>query len=142
MPKRVKLLLIAMTAVALGIFVSLAWVGGGGEGCTTPDAIVRVMPDCNESVLGQAPIEVEVENGYRAELTINGVQIPSDELQTNVGGNDIGVGVTPTVYRFVPGEGKTVEQLDPNLNCAIVSYYPVARGIEEARDFQWCFRAA
>ena len=142
MPKRVKLLLIGMTAVALGIFVSLAFVGGGSAGCTTPDAIVRVMPDCNESVLGQAPIEVEVANGYRAELTINGVQIPTDELQTNVGGNDIGVGITPTVYRFVPGEGKTVEQLGPNLNCAIVSYYPVAQGIEEARDFQWCFRAA
>ena len=32
--------------------------GGGSAGCTTPDAIVRVMPDCNESVLGQAPIDI------------------------------------------------------------------------------------
>jgi hypothetical protein len=142
MPKRVKLLLIGMTVVALGIFVSLAFIGGGGESCTTPDAIVRVMPECNESVLGQAPIEVEVETGYRAELKINGVQIPADELQTNVGGDDVGVGVSPTVFRYVPAEGKTVEQFQPNLNVVVVSYYPINRGIEEARDFQWTFRAA
>jgi hypothetical protein len=142
MPTRVKVLLVLMTAAGLGIFVSLAFIGGGSEGCTTPDAIVRVSPDCNESVLGQAPIEVEVENGYRAELQINGVQIPSDELQTNVGGDDVGVGVSPTVYRFLPGEGKTVESLDPNVNVVVVSYYPINRGIEEARDFQWTFRAA
>lgn len=142
MPKRVKALLLLMTAVALGIFVSLAFIGGGSSGCTTPDAIVRVMPDCDESVFQQAPIEVEVATGYRAELSLNGTAIPLDEVQTNVGDDDRNVGAAPTVFRFLPGQGKTIEHLEPNLNCATVTYYPIASGLGDARNFQWCFRAA
>ena len=109
-----------------------------------PDARRHRAGDARLQRVGarQAPIEVEVANGYRAELKINGVQIPTDELQTNVGGNDTGVGVNPTVFRFVPGEGKAVEELQPNVNVVVVSYYPITQGIEEARDFQWSFRAA
>ena len=142
MPKRVKAVLILMTVVALGIFVSLAFIGGSSAGCTTPDAIVRVAPDCDESVFQQAPILVELATGYRAELALNGTPIPLDEVTTNVGGDNPGVGAAPTVFSFLPGPGKVIEELRPNENCAVVSYWLIADSQQNARNFRWCFRAA
>lgn len=141
MPTRVKAILVLMTIAGLGIFVSLAFIGGGGSGCTTPDAIVRVFPDCNESVFQQSYVEVVMANGYRAELALNNQPIPLDEISTDQGGDDI-AGAVPNRYRFQPGEGKTVEALEPNQNCVAVTYWPIASGMEESREFRWCFRAA
>jgi len=130
-----------MTIAGLGIFVSLAFIGGGSAGCTTPEAIVEVFPDCNESVFQQSYVQVVLANGYRAELALNNQPIPLDEITTDRGGEDI-AGAAPNRYRFQPGVGKTFEALLPNQNCVAVTYWPIASGMEEAREFRWCFRAA
>ena len=42
MPTRIKVLLIALVVAGLGIFVSLAFIGGGSGGCQLPDGIEEV----------------------------------------------------------------------------------------------------
>jgi hypothetical protein len=145
MPRRVKALLVAMTAVALGIFVSLAFIGSGGGGCSTPDAIVELIPDCDQAVFQQAPVGVQVATGFRAELTLNGTIIPLDEVTS--GGElpqdpaNNPTGAAQTQFLFFPGDGKAVEQLQP-VNTVIVTYWPIAEGIEASRTFTWTFEAA
>jgi hypothetical protein len=145
MPKRVKALLVAMTVAALGIFVSLAFIGGGGGGCSTPDAIVELIPDCNEAVFQQAPVGVQVANGYRAELTLNGTILPLDEVTS--GGelpqdpSNNPTNAAQTRFLYFPREGQTIEQLEP-VNTVVVTYWPIAEGEEAARTFMWTFEAA
>src|SRR5262245_13787236 len=80
MPTRIKALIAALFAVGIGIFVLLAFVGGGGTGCRLPEGIEEVLPDCGTSVLGQTQVGVRVEEGYAAELTLNGIPIPLDQI--------------------------------------------------------------
>ncbi|HEX7096500.1 MAG TPA: hypothetical protein VF183_11500 [Acidimicrobiales bacterium] len=141
MPTRVKVLVILLSIAGVGAFVSLAFVGGGGTSCTTPDAIVEVFPRCNESVFQQSAVSVEVASGYRAELSLNGTPLPLDEIDTDQDGTDL-VDAAPNRYTYFPGENKTVEQLLPNQNCVDVTYWPIAEGEAAARQYRWCFRAA
>ena len=143
-PTRIKVLIISLITVGLGIFVSLAFVGGGGSGCKLPTGVEKVFPDCNSAVLGQTEVQVRVAEGYRAELMINGTPIPLDQVtsggQTGATGGNI-AGAAQTQFNFLPGPGKAVESLEPK-NVAVVTFYPIVDGEESARTFTWYFDAA
>ena len=148
MPTRIKVLLIALITVGLGVFVSLAFIGGGGKRCTLPDGIEEVFPGCNTSVLGQTQVGVRVAEGYRAELALNGDQIPLDQvtsggqIATNPEGQESNLaGAAQTNFFFLPGDGKAVESLLPK-NTMTVTFWPIAEGEDAARNFVWFFDAA
>jgi hypothetical protein len=147
MPTRVKVLLAALFAVGVGVFVSLAFVGGGGRSCTLPDGIEEVLPDCNTSVLGQTQVGVRVAEGYTAQLTLNGVAIPDDQITS---GGQIGAGTNgqasnqagaaPTNFFFLPPiDGELA--LQPT-NVMTVRFWRLAEGEETARTYPWRFSAA
>jgi hypothetical protein len=144
MPTRIKVLIAALITVGLGIFVSLAFIGGGGGGCKLPNGIESVFPDCYSAVLGQTGVQVRVAEGYRAELTINGTPIPLDQITSGgqTGADDGNLaGAAQTNFFFVPGPGKAVESLLPK-NIVTVTFYPIIDGLDAARTFTWYFDAA
>jgi hypothetical protein len=144
MPNRVKLLLAALFTAGVGIFVALAFIGGGGGDCPVPDGIDEVLPPCNTAVLGQTQIGVRVDTGYTADLALNGVPIPRDQLtsggQTPVDESDNPVGVAQTDFLFFPPtEGEL--SLQPR-NSVTVTYWRLVDGEDESRSFTWFFTAA
>jgi hypothetical protein len=149
MPTRIKVLIAALITLGLGIFVSLAFIGGGGASCKLPNGIESVFPDCGSAVLGQTEVQVRVAEGYRAELTLNDVPIPLDQVTSGgqIGTNPDGTtggnlaGAAQTQFNFLPVPGKAVETLLPN-NIATVTFYPIVDGLESARSFTWYFDAA
>jgi hypothetical protein len=143
MPFRVKLLLVVLSAAGVGAFVVAGLLGSGSSGaCNQPAAIDRLIPGCDESVLRQAQVGVDMAPGFTAELTINGTPIPKDQLQSIGIRSDPSKGVAPDTFVFVPGDGKAIEGLEPQQNCATVRYWSLADGEDSAKTYSWCFRAA
>jgi hypothetical protein len=144
MPTRVKLLLAALFTAGIGIFVLLAFVGGGSSDCPLPEGIEEVLPECNTSVLGQTQVGVRVSEGWAAELTLNGVPIPLDQVtsggQTPDDAVDNPLGVAQTSFLFLPPvDGELA--LQPR-NTMTVSYWPLTEGMDAARSYSWFFNAA
>ena len=87
---------------------------------------------------------MRVAEGYRAELSLNGDQIPLDQVtsggQTGAEGGNL-AGAAQTNFLFLPGEGKAVESLQPK-NQMTVTFWPIAEGEDAARNFVWFFDAA
>jgi hypothetical protein len=141
MPIRVKILLAVLLAAAFGAFALAFTVGGSGGECGTPDVIDELIPGCGDSVIQQQRVGVDMRAGYGAELTINGKVIPADEVQSIGIRTDTDRGVAQDTFVFVPGEGKTIEQLDAGQNCATVTYWALAEGRDATHTFSWCFQA-
>jgi hypothetical protein len=162
MPTRVKVIIAALFAVGVGIFVSLAFVGGGSGKCTPPkpDAVKTLFPGCNVSVLGQTQIGVEMQDGYHAELTLNDVPIPQDQVTSggqssnsnqipsspNAGnGAAAASGTAQTRFLFTPpplSSGSNSDQLALRpFNRLTVRYWPIAEGEEAAKSYSWQFNA-
>lgn len=147
MPTRIKVLLAALFTAGIGIFVALAFIGGGGGGCTLPDGIEEVFPDCNTSVLGQTQVGVRVSEGYRAELTLNGEPIPLDQvtsggqIATNASGEQNNpAGAAQTAFLFLPPtDGEFA--LQPR-NAMTVRFWRLLDGEQDARSYTWFFDAA
>jgi hypothetical protein len=139
MPTRVKVIIAVLIAGGLGIFVALAFIGGGGGGCPLPDGIQQIYPDCNTSVLGQTQIGVRVADGYTAELTLNGAPIPLDQVTSGgeTGANNT-AGAAQTQFFFFPtGDYPLLPK-----NTLTVRFWPIAQGEDAARSYSWRFEAA
>jgi hypothetical protein len=147
MPTHIKVIVVALVAGGLGIFVALAFIGGGGGGCTLPDGIEEILPDCNTSVLGQTQVGVRVSNGYRAELSLNGEPIPLDQvtsggqIATDASGQQNNpAGAAQTQYFFLPPPDGELA-LQPQ-NTMTVRFWPISQGETAARTYSWLFEAA
>jgi hypothetical protein len=147
MPTRIKVLLIALVVAGLGIFVSLAFIGGGSGGCQLPDGIEEVLPGCDVSVQQQTAVGVRVEEGYRAELTLNGKPIPLDQVTSGgqISSNEEGqqanpAGAAQTAFLFYPPPDGEL-QLQPT-NFMTVTYWRLIDGESSARTFRWRFNAS
>jgi hypothetical protein len=140
-------LLAVLVVAGLGIFVSLAFIGGGGGGCDLPDGLEELFPDCNTSVLGQTQIGVRVSDGYAAELTLNGEPIPADQVTSGgqiptdeSGEQNNPAGAAQTMFLFFPpSEGELM--LLPR-NTMTVTFWPLIEGPDAARNYTWFFNAA
>jgi hypothetical protein len=143
MPTRIKVVLAVLFTAGVGIFVALAFIGGGNPGCDLPDGLEEVYPDCNSSVLGQTQVGVRVADGYTAELALNDVPIPLDRVtsggQTGVEGGNL-AGAAQMVFLFQPTVDDAEFALRPT-NHMTVRYWPIAQGEEDARTYTWFFSA-
>ncbi|HEX6419944.1 MAG TPA: hypothetical protein VFZ77_15695 [Acidimicrobiales bacterium] len=133
---RFKVLAAAVVALAAGVFAAafLSLDEGdddpalsGGE-----DAVIEdLIPGRDAQVPRQSRIGIDLATGWGATLVIGGVEIPEDELD-----------VTPELglVEYSPGEGKTVEELQPGPNCvsAVIWRLSEGRGVAD-RTVPWCF---
>jgi hypothetical protein len=129
-----RIVLSLLLVVAVGMF----WLAGRNgnadpEPTMSESAVEQLIPgDGSPSVLRQAEIGIDLKDGWVAELAINGVQIPADQLRTNG---------PLSQFFFTPGEGKEIEQFTSGSVIVVASIWRPIDGeaFEDARQVVWRF---
>lgn len=121
-----------LIAIALGAIV-VAVNNGRPNPTAISDAdpsIDALVPTPGSEVLRQAQIGIDLASGYTAELTVNGIPIPADQV--------IG---DPSLAQFfyLPRPDGAAGELNPGPNCITATYWRVADGPERASSESWCF---
>ena len=133
-----RFVILLLLAVAAASFALAGRYGQtGSDDIRAVDAAVEqlVPDDGSPGVLRQAEIGIDLATGWTGILTINGVEIPEDQLRRNDPLNQV---------FFQPGEGKEIEQLAPGTVVAVATIWrPVAGETrDDARTVVWRFRVA
>lgn len=132
--KKRRLIVISLLALAAALMAVAVTVYLGNPSSTDlPVAIQSVAPEPGSNVLSQSDVEVDLAVGYTADLEINGVPIPEEELFRVEALNSL---------RYEPGVGKVIPQLLPDSNCVRVSYWLIAQGPQDSTIYTWCFDAS
>ena len=129
----------ALIAVAVAVAVAAIVVGGRAtqtgsqDPVRTPDVVERLIPGAGDEVVQQFEVGIDLAPGFEGTLTINGVEIPSDELRVVREQNEV---------HFQPGEGKVITQLLAGPNCVVATVWrsSLGRGADD-QTFPWCFEA-
>lgn len=119
--------LVAAAAVVLAV-----WLTRSSETVSSyPVGLQGVVPAPDAQVPRQTPVGARVDPGWEPTLVIDGVPIPSGQL--DAGTTQLGE------YFFAPGEGKAISQLRSGKICAVIRATPVTA--LEAPDlvYEWCF---
>ncbi len=141
-PLRVRVGIAALAVLGILGLVVAALVGSGDDAnlaVTAGPAVDRVIPDPGDEVLQQQRVAVVLDVRYRlASLVV----YPSDQP---TGGVDVTAEVNHIEglnrFEFVPGEGRLIEALSPDTNCAIATFVLIARP-EESDTARWCFEVS
>ena len=126
----------------LGLVVA-ALVGSGDDDAssavTAGPAVDRVIPDPGDEVLQQQQVAVVLDVRYQLSSL---VVYPSGQP---TGGVDVTAEVDHIEglnrFEFAPGEGRLIEALSPDTNCAVATFVLIARP-EEADSVRWCFEVS
>ena len=103
-----------------------------GESVETLVIVEDYVPGRGVEAFQQAEVGLDLAPGWTlTDFTLNDVAIPDEELD---------ISRELDRYIFAPAEGKTVEALDPQTNCASALVYQLAAGTESGtRIERWCF---
>lgn len=127
-----KYLAPVLIVLGIGVF-AIAFLLPTGSNQAFPAAIEAVQPAPGDEVLSQSQIGVDLRAGYTAELQLNGVPLPENELRRVEGNNEV---------FYLPDAGKRFESLLPERNCATARYWLIADGPSGALTYTWCFTAS
>jgi hypothetical protein len=127
-------------AVALVVAAGAMWVAYSSTNTdqedpaavsAAPNVVEHLVPPSGSEQLRQSEIGIDLAAGYEAELLVDGVPIPRDELRLVPEQNQV---------FFTPGEGKVIEELPGGTTCvvAIAWQSAVGRGPQD-EPFRWCF---
>ena len=122
-----------MGAVALLLALLLADTDDNDVTVTGNAAVDELIPPRSAEVLSQETVGIDLAPGYDAQLTINGVVIPSEQIRHQPNLN---------LFTFRPDRGKVIERLRAEQNCALVTYWRQEAGPAEADTISWCFTAS
>lgn len=94
----------------------------------TPTAVVSVMPPGGDLDLRQVQVGVTLAAGYTGDLSVDGVQVPEDELHRQ----------TQNEITLQPKPGGQFN-LGPGRHCASVTYWLSANPTDKRSAPPWCF---
>ena len=133
----------ALIAAGIAGYAAAVMTGGGndrGDVTTTANpAVDRLIPQRGDETLRQSRVGVRLDSRYRlTSLTIyfnnrfsDGINVTS-EVSHSSGLN---------LWQFTPGEGRLIQALSPDANCATAAYEPIARP-GDIGTISWCFQAS
>ena len=110
--------------------------------------IESLLPEPDSEVLRQSFVGIDLISGYEAELTINGVPIPPDEINVlrdlenprESAETSGSFGSTLNRFLYQPLEGRSVPELLGDRNCGSAVYWPLSDP-EKRQRIDWCFTA-
>ena len=112
----------------------------------TDPAVVRQTPAPGTHALRQSQVGAELLSGYDGALTINGVNIPEDQLDGVVmpgdPNYDPAMGIRPNTRDqvfFTPGPGKAINRYPTGEVQVSVRFWNIADGKSTARTISWAF---
>lgn len=130
------MIVIGVAVLAVGFFVLagvLADTDTNDEVGVSGDIVERLTPARDQEALRQTPIALDLDDGWSlAALSVNGTPTREDEWQ---------VTASLGLYQFQPGEGKSVEALTADRNCAHADIFQLADPTN-TRIIDWCFTVA
>lgn len=99
-----------------------------------PDVVEALIPGTGDEVVQQFEVGVDLAPGYEGALTVNGVDIPTEELRLVPQQNQV---------FFKPSEGSVINELLAGENCVVATVWKSSegRGLRD-QTFQWCFEAS
>ena len=112
-------------------------------------AIDAVTPLPGAEVLRQSQVGIDLASGWTAELVINGVPIPPDQVNVlrnpeapDQDAEQVGT-FDRTINRFLyqPLEGRAVPELKGDENCVVATFWPLADP-SATESVEWCFTVA
>lgn len=116
--------LIAVAAIALGLVLSTE-----GDPLVLPEPLESVYPEPNALVPTQSAIEVDLHNGYEAEIYIDGWPISNPRFIQATG-----------VYRWSPGPSDPLlQEWTPGEHTVRVTWDTYS-GYPDPGAFEWSFR--
>ena len=133
-----RILSVLGVLLAIGLFaLSGRFAAEPSDPSALDAAVERLIPaDGSPAALRQAEIGIDLELGWTAVLTINGVRIPEDEYRQN--------GPEGEIY-FTPGQGRAIEELPPGDVAVTATIWRPIDGQTEtsgSRTVTWRFRVA
>jgi hypothetical protein len=133
---------VAIVAGVLVLVVTAAIYGAsqqenGPAAVQRPGAIVQLTPEEGQLALPQDMVGVQVRTDFTAQLTLNGHNIPQDQI---TGDPNLGE------FYFQPGPNKEFRELPKGQNEAIVEWWPrtistaeQARAERKLASYRWPF---
>jgi hypothetical protein len=131
-PLGVKVLLILLVLVACGGIAVVTQLSFESSGGLAGGAIEQLIPAKSSKILQQDEIGIDLQTGFSADLAVNGVPIPEDQV-TRQSGLD-------TVL-FQPGPDKVFEQWPAGQNCVVATFWANDVGPQQSKTQSWCFTA-
>ena len=122
-----------LTVAFVGIVVAFILHDDSPNPLLRPRAVRAIAPEPASLQLRQTEIFAELDPLYRGGLSVNGTEIPDDQLDIIEGLNR---------YSFTPGEGKEVDELPPGRNCAVVTFDQAANPGTDPGNYRWCFNVS
>ena len=152
---RIKLeTLLVSAGIALGILLIVIGFNSattGRDALGYPAAIVDISPAPNDrQVLSATEIMVDLEDGYQASLILDGIAIPTTNLEDIAGlvakpGQQVEIPPTAiydqgnSLIRFQPTEGAAVEKYSTGVHNVTVRYWKIIEGEQTAKSYSWKF---
>ncbi|HLM65022.1 MAG TPA: hypothetical protein VK306_12040 [Acidimicrobiales bacterium] len=94
--------------------------------------VEALLPARNSQVPQQETVGIDLIASWTGTLSVNGVEIPPDELQVT---QELGL------VQFTPGDGRAVEELRTGQNTIVATVWPLEEGREAATNVTWSFEA-
>lgn len=119
----------------LGLALAVVTVGAiifapSGKSMDPPEAVEAYSPEANATVLRQIYVEIDLPVDYEITLVIDGVTIPSDEIQAT---EETGK------FRWRPDETTIIPEWTPGLHTVWVRWDRVS-GLPDPGEWIWTFR--
>jgi hypothetical protein len=128
-----RLWLPALIVIGLGLIVGAGFLGNTGnqEPLGGQPALEAIIPRDGAQILEQDGVGADLQVGWAGVLTINGVDIPANQLEQDNGLNQL---------IFKPGSGKVLTRLQPDRNCAKIVFWRLQDGrAADSPSRTWCF---
>ena len=139
--RRARLAIAALAAAGAAGLAAAALTGtGGGRGddvtVSSNPAVNRLMPERGDEVLQQSRVGVDLDARYRlASLVIHLNDRFSDGIDVTA---EVSHSSGLNLWEFAPGEGRLIEALSPDANCATAVYALISRP-DDTGSISWCF---
>ena len=130
MPTAVRRSIIAVLLLVVAASVYGLTRLDSSESNATTAIVQSVSPANNDKILQQSPIDIDLETGWDARLTIDQRAIPPEQLERVEAQGK---------FTFQPGPGKAFETFPAGQNCATLTYWQIRTGPGQSFDYQWCF---
>ena len=112
-------------------------------------AIEALIPPEGSEQLRQTRVGIDLVSGYDAELTINGVFIPIDQINVlrDLENPDLSAEVAATSsntlsrFEYQPLQGRVIPELKADENCVVAEFWPLNDPLSR-QSVSWCFTVA
>lgn len=126
-----RVVLTFLGIVLIVIVIGAVLFGPSGGSSSLPDPVDAIAPGDGDLVLRQTTVVLDLQPGYRAQLTIDDTLIPDAEIRHIEGTG---------MHEFEPGPGKVIEEWAPGFH-VVAAAWDRASGLPDPGTLTWSFRA-